>query len=254
MRLIYLILTITSFYACTNEITEPNVNGHWHLYHFSAKDTLTYLKLDIKNDTIGTLEGLNVIKIDEPTEFLTNVRNINEEKQTIMLWMEGMYERFKYVISGDTLYLRSSDMQIGFDFYGLKKSSNTCNFWDDTYSYRLVKIELEEVDIADEIIIKRASTSCDIYIGMDKVNGNPAIEVGAQIINMDELPLAFEQFKAKFHWNYQDSLYITIDKHKNIPLEFVEKLTTKLDAISTMEVYYRKVAENNEIVLTKQSL
>lgn len=252
MRLLYLILIITSLYACTSQTNESDINGHWHLYHFSSKDTLTYLTLDIKNDTVATLEDINVIKFDESAEFLTNARNINQEKHKMILWMGGMYEGFEYVISGDTLYLRSSDMEMGFNFYGLKKPPNTCDFWDEIYSNRLVEIELEEVDAEDEIIVKRASTSCDIYIGMDKANGNLAVEVGEQIISIDELPLAFEQFKTRFHWNYRDSLYITIDKHKDLPLEFVEKLTAKLDAIPTEKIYYRKVTDDKKIVLTKQ--
>lgn len=63
-RITILLLTMIISISCNkiNQSQTEDLNGHWHIFEKETKTSKKYYKLDIVNDSLAFLEGINNLK------------------------------------------------------------------------------------------------------------------------------------------------------------------------------------------------
>jgi len=223
----------------------PSIKGHWHL--LLNQDGSQYLKLDIENDTVALLEGIQVrpssVKIHEQINAKTN---LFIDAQKMILW-DGMYNEYKYNFKADTLILIDDKLK-EVKFKGVKEIAESCSSVDHFYGSYSVKVDLPVI-VNKEKIATKDFIWLDVILGKDKITSEEKLLIGWQEKSMKQLNLGLKTFKAKIAKHDQDKIRVLLNVDKGFDRSLLNRVIADLKLLGYRDLYQRLTNEDGDLVI-----
>lgn len=243
------------FSSCSDSEIKENINGHWHLFHRQSDIENLYYKLDISNNSIAKLEGINYVNFNKSKHKIDFGKNIISEERRILLWIDGQYEEFKYFLKKDSIFLIDIDKTEvdEYKYYGIKRRKEFCKKETDFYSSQLVSINLPIKKSKDIKVKENLSTNLNVYFGRNKFTNKESIQFDQNIkeINDINLKIEKEKFKIKIPKHKRDSISVILNIDKNILKDVFIVFLNEVEKEFKNQIYQRKITHEGDIILIK---